>query len=160
MPEEEVSGAEVREEPKGPNKLLIGIGAGVVALVIVFMLGFGPMWWKAHKLGNELVTTQNELRVNKWQNALATAAIDARRGEYESARQSASKFFSEVSAEMVKTADSAFTTAQTESLKGVLAPRDEIITLLARNDPVSADKLTAMHVAFRTAVAPSTATEK
>ncbi|MEO6394093.1 MAG: hypothetical protein ABIP75_19720 [Pyrinomonadaceae bacterium] len=160
MPEEELTGTEQREVSKGPNKLLIGIGAGVVALVVVFMLGFGPMWWKSHKLGTELATTQNELRINKWQNALATAAIDARRGEYESARQSASKFFSEVSSEMVKTSDSAFTTAQTESLKGVLAPRDEIITLLARNDPVAADKLTAMHVAFRTAVAPSTATEK
>jgi hypothetical protein len=153
MPEEDIVIAKPEPRSGGPKKWVIGSAVVIVLLVVAFMLGFAPMWWKAHRLAGDLAGANHELRLNQWQNELGSAAIDARRGEYESARQSASRFFSELSDEMGKTTESAFTPQQIGQLRSVLGPRDEIITLLARNDPVSADKLTAMHVAFRAAIA-------
>ena len=38
---------------------------------------------------------------------------------------------------------------QRESLKALLTERDDLITLLARGDPVAADRLSTLHVAYR-----------
>ena len=68
---------------------------GIYALVAmgIFLLGLIPMWFIARDRAEQLGATQRELRVARMQNLLASAAIDARRGEYEPARQAASDFF-------------------------------------------------------------------
>jgi hypothetical protein len=157
MGEVERNDGEATEVTTGPNRLLVVIGAGVGLFLIAFLLGFMPMWLEAHRLRAELATANHELTLNRWQNGLANATIDAGRGEYEPARQATSKFFDEVSKEITKTTDSAFTPKQAEQMKTVLAPRDDIITLLARSDPAAQGKLMAMHVAFRAAIAPEPA---
>jgi hypothetical protein len=88
------------------------------------------------------------------QNALASAAVDAQRGEYEPARQSASDFFTALreQADAPEGAASALTTAQREALRPLQAQRDEVITLLARSDPASSARLLDMYATLRKAV--------
>jgi hypothetical protein len=123
------------------------IYAGV--LLVVFLLGFVPMWLKARSATNSLAETEHQLILARMQSNLASAAIDARRGEYEPARQAASQFYTSLSAEVNKGDASNFTKAQRESMQSLFAGRDEVITLLARSDPASADRLTDLYVAYR-----------
>ena len=120
-------------------------------LLGVFLLGLVPMWMTARTRGRERDAAQAALRLSQLQNTLANAAVDARRGEYEPARQAASEFFPSLRAEMERGRDPAFNQAQQESLRGMYVSRDDAITLLARNDPASAERLTDLHLAFRQA---------
>ena len=123
------------------------IYAGV--LLIVFLLGLIPMWLKARTAASSLTETERQLVLCKMQSDLASAVIDARRGDYEPARQAVSRFFTALSADRVKGDSSNYTEAQRNSLQPLFAGRDELITLLARNDPASADKLSDLFVAYR-----------
>ena len=126
------------------------IYAGV--LVVVFLLGFVPMWLKARGTTTTLAKTEQQLVLAKMQNSLGSAVIDARRGDYEPARQAASQFFTSLRAEIDKGDVSNLTQAQRVSMQPLLAGRDEIITLLARSDPASADRLSDLYVAYRNSV--------
>jgi hypothetical protein len=64
-----------------------------VLLLVVFLLGFVPMWLKSRECSSSLSKAEHQLNLARIQNALASAAIDARRGDYELARQAASNFF-------------------------------------------------------------------
>jgi hypothetical protein len=125
----------------------IMIYAGV--LLIVFLLGLVPMWLKARAATNSLAETEHQLVLAKTQNNIASAVIDARRGDYEPARQAASQFFTSLRAELDKADDSNLTQAQRQGIQPLLAGRDEVITLLARSDPAVADRLTDLYVAYR-----------
>ena len=85
----------------------------------------------------------------RMQSSLATAAIDARRGDYEPARQAVSQFFTSLRAEIDKGNNSIYTQAQREGMQPLFAGRDELITLLARSDPASADRLSDLFAAYR-----------
>jgi hypothetical protein len=118
-------------------------------LLIVFLLGFVPMWLKARGLGNRLAETEGQLVLTRTQNNLASAVIDARRGEYEPARQAVSQFFTTLQGEIAKGDGSNYTQAQRGQLQQLSAGRDELITLLARSDPAAADRLADLFVAYR-----------
>lgn len=118
-----------------------------IVLLVVFLLGLIPMWLKARTAANTLAETEHQLVLCKMQSDLASAVIDARRGDYEPARQALSRFFTSLSAESDK--GSTYTEAQRNSLQPLFAGRDELITLLARNDPASADRLSDLFVAYR-----------
>jgi len=120
------------------------IYAGV--LLVVFLLGLIPMWLKARTAASSLADTEHQLVLCKTQSDLASAVIDARRGDYEPARQALSRFFTSLGAEKDS---SSYTEAQRNSLQPLFAGRDELITLLARNDPASADRLSDLFVAYR-----------
>ena len=123
------------------------IYAGV--LLVVFLLGFVPMWLRSRAVTSNLVETERQLMLVRLQNNLASAVIDARRGDYEPARQAASQFFTSLRAEIDKGNTSNFTQAQREGMQPLLAGRDELITLLARSDPASADRLSGLFVVYR-----------
>ena len=123
------------------------IYAGV--LLIVFLLGLVPMWLKARTANNRLAETERHLILARTQNDLASAVIDARRAEYEPARQGVSQFFTTLQAEIAKGDSSSYTRAQGEKLQQLFAGRDELITLLARSDPAAADRLADLFVAYR-----------
>jgi hypothetical protein len=123
-----------------------------IVAVIIFLLGLVPMGIVAFNRGSERDEARRELRLCSIQGLLASAAIDARIGNYEPARQSASSFFTELRVELDKGRSSAFTQSQRDSLTSVLDPRDEIITLLARSDPASADRLGTLFTSYRKAV--------
>lgn len=118
-------------------------------LLVVFLLGFVPMWLKARHSASSLVEAEQQLTLARMQNNLASAVIDARRGDYEPARQAASQFFTSVRAEIDKGEGSNLTQAQRQGLPPLLAGRDDVITLLARSDPASADRLSDLYVAYR-----------
>jgi hypothetical protein len=121
-------------------------------LLVVFLLGFVPMWLKARECGGSLAGAEQQLSLARMQTNLASAVIDARRGDYEPARQAVSQFFTSLRAEIDKGDTSDFTQAQRAGVQPLLAGRDEIITLLARSDPASADRLSELYVAYRKSV--------
>ena len=120
-----------------------------VVLLVVFLLGLIPMWLKARTAASSLAEAEHQLVLSKMQSDLASAALDARRGDYEPARQALSRFFTSLSADTDKGASSSYTEAQRNSMLPLFARRDELITLLARNDPASADRLSDLFVAYR-----------
>ena len=121
-------------------------------LLIVFLLGFVPMWLKARTATNTLMETERQLFLARTQNDLASAVIDARRGEYEPARQAVSRFFTSLGQEIDKSSSSSYTQAQRQAMQPLFAGRDELITLLARSDPASADRLSDLFAAYRKAM--------
>ena len=120
-----------------------------VVLLIVFLIGFVPMWLKFRECSTSLSQARQQLSLARIENTLSSAAIDARRGDYEPARQAASDFFTSLRAETDSGADSALSQTQREGLQSILTPRDEIITLLARSDSASADRLSDLCVSYR-----------
>ena len=118
-------------------------------LLVIFLLGFVPMWLQARASADRLAEAEHQLTLVRMQSNLASAVIDARRGDYEPARQAASQFFTSLRAEIDKSDASDFTQAQREGMQPLFAGRDEIITLLARSDPASADRLTDLYVSYR-----------
>jgi hypothetical protein len=121
-------------------------------LLIGVLLGFVPMWLKARGCSTDLTAAQHELGLARLQNTLASATIDARRGDYEPARQAASSFFTSLAAEADKAAGSVLTDSQKQNIQPLFAGRDEVITLLARSDPSAADRLSDLYASYRKAM--------
>ena len=128
------------------------VGIYLAAALAIFLLGLGPMWLKARGAAAQRDAARRELRLSQTQVTLASAAIDARRGEYETARQTASDFFTALRAELDAAKDTPFSPRQREAAAPLLDRRDDIITLLARSDPASAERLSDLYVSYRAAV--------
>ena len=143
----------ISRNPIWQNERVRRFGIYAAILVGVFLLGFVPMWMTARTRAHDRDRAQAALRISSLQNSAANAAIDARRGEYEPARQAASDFFTNLRTEMDRGAESVFSAAQQNSLRSIFDGRDEIITLLARNDPAAADRLVAVYNTYRQATA-------
>ena len=141
---EEVQPKPVKSRPAAQRFIIY---AGV--LLVIFLLGFVPMWLRARAASRSLVETEHQLIKVRMQSNLASAAIDARRGDYEPARQAVSQFFTSLRAEMDKGDTSNYTPAQRQGMQPLFAGRDELITLLARSDPASSDRLADLFVAYR-----------
>jgi hypothetical protein len=142
--DEDVEPVSTKSTPVMPRLIIYG---GV--LLIVFLLGLVPMWLQARASAGKLANAERQLTLVSMQGNLASATIDARRGDYEPARQSASQFFTSLRAEIDKGNASAFTQTQRGGMQPLFDGRDEIITLLARSDPASADRLSDLYVAYR-----------
>lgn len=135
--------------------------------LIGFLLGFVPMWVKSRESASVLaeatsraglVRTQNtlasaaatqQLELATMQNTLASAVIDAQRGDYESARLAASSFFTTLREEANKGDGSSLSQAHRDGVEPLFTRRDEIISLLARNDPAATERLSDLYVSFR-----------
>lgn len=128
------------------------IGVYAAVALVIFLLGLVPMWLKARDNASQRDAAQRELRLSQMQNNLAAAAIDARRGEYEPARQTASDFFTALRSQADASNESALTDKQRNDVRPMLQQRDDIITLLARSDPASVDRLSDLYVAYRKAM--------
>lgn len=122
---------------------------GVIAVALAFGLGLVPMWLKAGRHASERDSAQRQVRLLQFEVWAAAAAGDARRGEYELARQAASQFFTELREEFDLGPGSPLSLAQQDALKPLLTQRDNLITLLARNDPASGERLTEVYLACR-----------
>jgi hypothetical protein len=121
----------------------------LILLLAVFLAGFIPMWMKLRDQTALRGKAEHALTLTKIVKDLGAAAIDARRAEYEAARQEASAFFTEARFEIDQGERSALSRQQRDALAPLLAPRDQLITLLARSDPASADRLASLYVAVR-----------
>jgi len=142
-----------------------------VLLIVGFLIGFVPMWIVSRRSSgrsarslseatdqSDLARTENtlasavaarQLELARLQNTLASAAIDAHRGDYESARVTASSLFTSLRVEANKRGDSILSQAQKDEVEPLFTRRDELISLLARNDPASAERLSDLYVSFR-----------
>jgi len=125
------------------------LGLYAAAVLVVFLIGFIPMWLKARESNSRLSEAERQLTLVRMQDTLASAVIYARRGDYEPARQAASQFFTSFRAETDRGEASALTPAQRTGAQPLFERRDEIITLLARSDPASADRLSDLYVSYR-----------
>jgi hypothetical protein len=126
----------------------------VVLLIVAFMLGFVPMWIKARESSSRLSTATHELNLARAQSALTSAVVDVQRGDYEPAREAISTFFSSLRAETDSGANSILSPAQREAVQPLFDRRDEIITMLARSDPMSLAQLSDLYVSYRTIMNP------
>ena len=90
-------------------------------LLVGFLFGFVPMWLKSRECSGSLSQAEHQVSIGRIENGLASAAIDARRGAYEPARQSASNFYTSLRAEIDRGNDSAFSQAQREGLQPAFA---------------------------------------
>jgi hypothetical protein len=118
-----------------------------------FLLGAVPMWMGSNENARQRDAAQHQLQLSELQNKLSSAVIDARRGEYELARQTTSDFFTELRKRIDAPLDGKiFSQSQRNALLPLLKERDDLITLLARSDPAAADRLTALYVNYRDAV--------
>jgi hypothetical protein len=129
------------------------IGIAVAAVVAAFLVGFLPMWLKDRETSHRLAAADASVRSVELHALIGDAAIDARRGDYEPARQEISKFFTDLRSELDRGDDSAFTKAQRERLEALLVGRDDLVTLLARSDAASGGRLADLHAGFRQALA-------
>jgi hypothetical protein len=131
-----------------PNRRWVLIAAG---LVLAFLLGLLPMWWAKSGVAYELEQAKRDLRREQIHNSLSSAAVYARRGEYETARQNMSSFFTEIQAEIDKPDTSVYSPAERSQMPSLTSSRDDIITLLSRADPASAERLSDLYVTYRSA---------
>jgi hypothetical protein len=107
------------------------------------------VWLKYRECPASLSEAAQQLNLARIQNTLASAVIDARRGEYEPARQAASDFFTFLRTETDRGNQSALSLTQREGVQALFTQRDEIITLLARSDPAAADRLSDLYASYR-----------
>ena len=111
------------------------------------------MWLKARSAATERDAVRRELRLCKLQSTLASATLHARRGEHEVARQATSDFFTTLYNQVHATGgQSDMTSQQRDTLRPLMNDRDNLITLLARGDPASADRLSDLYVAYQKAM--------
>jgi hypothetical protein len=120
--------------------------------VVGFLIGLVPMWLSARGNAAERDAARVQLRQAEITNLLLSATVDAKRGEYETARQEASDFFTRLGAEGENSGSTFLSADQKEKLKPVFADRDNVITMLAQRDPASLDRLTNLYVAYSQAV--------
>ena len=137
--------ASVQPQPVKSTHRMRRISIYATLLMAAFLIGFIPMWLQYRESSSGRSAAEHELSMSRTQNALASAAIDARQGNYETARVAASDFFTALRTEADKGDNSTFSPAQRVGMQPLLTQRDEIITLLARGDAASADKLTALY---------------
>ena len=118
---------------------------------LAFLIGLVPMWLSNRTITRERDDSQQALRLARIENSLAAAAIRARRGEYEPARQAVSTFFTDLRNELDRT-PSVLSDTHRQSLEALLAPRDQVITWLARSDAAAAEHLSNAYVEYRKAI--------
>jgi hypothetical protein len=126
-------------------------GFFLAAIVVAFLVGYVPMWLTARTRATERDSAQQAARLAAIENSVAAAAILARRGDYEPARDAASRFYTALLAEL-DLAEPVLPAAGLERLQALVAERDQLITLLARSDPAAAERLANTYVAFRQAM--------
>ena len=127
-------------------------GLIAVAVLVAFLVGLVPMWFMARNNAAERDAVRTELSKSEISNLLASSIVDARRGEYELARQEASEFFTRLRAEDDKGEDGSLTADQRTKINTIFNDRDAAITMLAQRDPAALDRLTGIYVTYTQAV--------
>ena len=140
---------DTQPKPIKANSLTRRVTIYAGLLLVASLLGFVPMWLKYRECSASLSETEQQLSLARRQNTLASAVIDARRGDYEPARQAASDFFTSLRTETDRGNESALSQVQREGVQALFNQRDEIITLLARSDPAALDRLSDLYVSYR-----------
>ncbi|HEX5726016.1 MAG TPA: hypothetical protein VFX98_11160 [Longimicrobiaceae bacterium] len=123
----------------------------VLVAVLAFFLGFYPQWSRARGLSRELRATRYELRMARLEGRLGAALSESLRSNYERSRQLMADFFSELQESVGQEPDA----RKRRALEGILAQRDEIITLLSRAQPESTQRLMLAYTTYFAAMDPA-----
>jgi hypothetical protein len=123
----------------------------LIVFVVGLLVGFVPMWLRARQRTAERDQALHKLQTSELKDQLSAAALNSRRGQYEIARQELSAFFNSLDAAVNRRNDPDITPEKLKSIQPILSQRDNLITLLARSDPASADRLSDLDLAFRKA---------
>ena len=116
--------------------------------LVFFLIGFVPMWLKYQNSSATLTTVEKQLKLANVQNLLANAAIDAQRGDYPAALQSTSDFYTALRVETDNPNSSDLSPTQIEGVMVLFDEQDNLITLLARGDKASVERLSNLYVSF------------
>ena len=147
-------GEDTHSGPVKATHRIRGFFLVVALLLVAFLGGFVWMGLKFRECSGSLSEAERQSSLVRMENSLASAAIDARRGDYETARLAASDFFTALRAAASTDVDSVLSQAQKDGVQPLLALRDETITLLARGDAASADLLSDLYVSYRKLMNP------
>mgnify|MGYP006299130691 CR=1 FL=1 len=138
------TGTETRTSVQEPRKRGRGLLWGFIAVLLAFGAGFGWQFYEASMVREDLALTQQALSVERLRVQLGQAAISAQAGDYETARQQMSQFFTRLDQARLALPDGVASVADE-----FLAMRDEVITGLSRSNPEFADVLYGMLDRFR-----------
>lgn len=138
------------------NKWIV---AAVLGLVVAFLAGFIPQWQRAKGLDDQLAVsnqtlaaTRHELVMARLEGRIGAALAESLRSNYERARQLMTSTFADLEREM--DAGRITDPRQQQVLRQVLQQRDEIVTLLARAEPESQQRLMLLYTRYFQAVDP------
>ena len=125
-----------------PRWLVLAVGA-----LFVFIAGLCIPYARATRLDARLQSTTRALTAARLENTLVTAALEARQGHYDKARQLASDFFTRLDR-----AASDIPLRTDAGVGGLLAQRDTTITLLSRSAAGSVDHLERLIALYRAVI--------
>ena len=140
------------DEPVKRNMPWKRIGLYAVLAIGFFLMGLIPMALRAQQYAEEREEAQQEVRLKQMETQLAAAVINADRGEYEPARQTASDFFTSLRNQIDRGPQSDLSSIQRDRLKALLLERDAVITLLARSDPAAVTRLSNIYATYQKAM--------
>jgi hypothetical protein len=125
----------------------------LIGLLVAFLAGLIPAGIVAYNRGSEREAMRRQVQKLQLCDAVSSAAMFARRGEYEVARQHTSAFFTDLGSYLE--GGEPLSPAERDNVRPLLENRDEIITLLARSDPGSVDRLFELEYQLRRSVKTS-----
>ena len=67
---------DVQSKPAKATHFMRGVVREAVVLLVVFLLGFVPMWLKSRDSASRLSEAERHLNLARIQNAMASAAVD------------------------------------------------------------------------------------
>lgn len=143
--------AEENKATETKNKL-IKWGAVAAGLLVTFLIGSVPMLIQKWEVQEQLSKTETELRKAEISNLLATAIVEANRGEYEPARQRASSFFQRLRAEEEKADEGFLSAEERDRIKPIFETRDTVITMLAQRDRAAVERLNDIYATYQQAL--------
>ncbi len=126
---------------------LIAIAVGIA--LVAFLLGFLPQWTRANGLSNRLQETRHELRMSRTEGQIGAALTESLRSNYERARQLMVEVYSTLQA-----VSPTLEGTQRREVDAILAQRDEVVTLLARAAPESAQRVMLIYTRYHAAFDP------
>ena len=126
------------------------LGLVIAGLLISFLLGFVPEWMAKRNVDRELAAARLELRLARQQGRLGAALAEALRSNYERSRQLMAGYFTDLQSTVGAVDDA----RKRQALTGILAQRDEIITLLSRAQPESSQRLMLLYTSMFVAIDP------
>lgn len=131
------------------NLRLVALAA--LALVAAFLIGFLPQRARANRLSDALREKRYELQMARLEGRLGAALAESLRGNHERARQLMSDFYVELQGTVHRVGDA----GQRQALDGILAQRDEVITLLSRAQPEATQRLMILYTTYFAAMDPA-----
>ena len=107
------------------------------------------MWMRARDQAALRLKAEHSLTIVRIEKDLGSAAIDARRGEYEAARQEASAFTPRRDSRPTSAGSRRSASNNAMLLHRCSPHKMSLTTLLARSDPASADRTVTLYVTVR-----------